>query len=72
MTDHIHPQTMIIPRSFTTKQQQLWVGQQLYGALPVYNTPYAFVILGELSVNHFQKAFQTLVNSCDVFRTIIK
>jgi hypothetical protein len=67
----LHPHALSL--SFmTNNQRHLWAGQELYGPLPIYNTPYTFEILGELHPLHFQNAFQTLINSCDVFRTIIR
>ena len=63
---------LISPTVLTNKQRQLWVGQQLYGPLPMYNTPYTFEMFGELHPEYFQHAFQLLINSCDVFRTIIR
>ena len=73
MKDHERPQPDAISYSaLTKKQRQMWVGQQLYGALPVYNIPLTFTIQGELKVQNFQNVFQDLINSCDVFRTLIE
>ncbi len=56
----------------TTMQKQLWVGQKVYGSVPLYNIPVTFAIQGELQVDHFRNAFQFLIDTCEVFRTIIE
>lgn len=61
-------------RSNLTKNQLLiWAGQQLQPELPLYNnSAYTFAISSEIDRAHFQKAFQTLVNSSDALRTVIE
>ena len=58
--------------ALTNKQRQLLVGQKFYGSLPIYNLSLTYTIRGELKVQRFQNAFQALINSCDVFRTLIE
>ncbi len=58
--------------ALTNKQQQFWLGQQLYGSLPLYNLPWTFTIHGQLEVKHFRNAFEALIKSCYVFRTVIE
>ncbi|MDX2502184.1 MAG: condensation domain-containing protein, partial [Deltaproteobacteria bacterium] len=58
--------------ALTNKQRQFLVGQKFYDSLPIYNLCFTYTIQGELKVQHFQNTFQALINSCDVFRTIIE
>ncbi|MGH7794614.1 MAG: amino acid adenylation domain-containing protein [Candidatus Binatia bacterium] len=63
----------IYERSNLTKNQLLfWAGQKLRPEAPLYNVPYAFYLGGEIDRDHFQKAFQTLLNSSDALRTVIR
>ena len=56
-----------------TKDQLLrWVGQKLWPDVPIYNIAYTFTISSEIKYEHFQKAFQTLINSSDALRTVIQ
>jgi amino acid adenylation domain-containing protein len=57
--------------NLTQDQLVMWVGQELQPKAAVYNMTHAFSIFGEVSVKHFQAAFQTLLNSSDALRTVI-
>jgi amino acid adenylation domain-containing protein len=62
----------IYERSNLTRTQLLfWAGQKLRPEAPLYNVPYAFYLKGEIDYDHFQNAFQTLLNSSDALRTVI-
>ncbi len=58
--------------NLTRYQQLLWMGQKLQPDLPTYNLAFAITIPLALDHRHFQKAFQTLVNSSDALRTVIR
>jgi amino acid adenylation domain-containing protein len=63
----------IYDRSNLTKSQLLfWAGQKLHPETPLYNVPVAFYLGGEIDPSHFQKAFQTLLDSSDTLRTVIQ
>ena len=63
----------IYKRSNLTKLQFLyWVGQKLRPEVPLFNNIFTFTILGEINREHFQKAFQILVDHSDALRTVIK
>ena len=67
------PPNNIADRSNLTKRQLLiWAGQKLQPETPLYNVPAAFYLDGEISLSHFQKAFQTLLDSSDTLRTVIQ
>jgi amino acid adenylation domain-containing protein len=58
--------------NLTENQLLFWAGQKLQADIPIYNVPYALYVNGEIEPRHFQKAFQTLVNSSDALRTVIR
>ncbi len=63
----------IYERSNLTKYQLLiWGGQRLYPDTPLYNNIFHFIIPAEVDPVHFQRAFQTLVNSSDALRTVVQ
>ncbi|MGH7772388.1 MAG: condensation domain-containing protein, partial [Candidatus Binatia bacterium] len=60
-------------RSNLTKNQlQVWIGQALVPEAPVYHLAGILNITGEIDPTHFQKAFQTLINSSDALRTVLE
>ncbi|MBF0381711.1 MAG: amino acid adenylation domain-containing protein [Magnetococcales bacterium] len=55
-----------------TKHQHLfWAGQQLFPDVPLYNTPFAWVIEGLLEPTLFQQAFEKVVEQSDALRTVV-
>ncbi|MFP5263127.1 MAG: amino acid adenylation domain-containing protein [Blastocatellia bacterium] len=63
----------IYERSNLTKNQILvWLGQMLLPEAPLYNNAFSFGILDGINPLHFQRAFQTLINSCDSMRTAVR
>ncbi|MEM7347430.1 MAG: condensation domain-containing protein, partial [Chloroflexota bacterium] len=61
-----------LAQSNLTKSQFLfWLGQQLEPETPIYNTCYTYTIEGDIDLDHFQQAFQALITTTDIFRTII-
>ncbi len=56
--------------NLTKNQALLWAGQQLNPESPLYNVPYAFEIDGELDTSIFNEAFQKLLNTVEVLRTV--
>ncbi|MEM6254385.1 MAG: amino acid adenylation domain-containing protein [Cyanobacteria bacterium P01_D01_bin.156] len=57
--------------NLTTGQILLWLGQKLNPDSPLYNMVFSFTIQGEIEPVHFQRAFQQLVNHCDILRLTI-
>lgn len=69
----VWPQTRAMDVSDLTAYQLLmWMGHQLNPGEPVYVNALAFNISAEVDPQHFQKAFQTVFNSCDALRTVIE
>jgi hypothetical protein len=58
--------------NLTRNQLQVWIGQKLLPEAPVYHGVGLLNILGEIDPTHFQKAFQTLINSGDALRTVLE
>jgi amino acid adenylation domain-containing protein/non-ribosomal peptide synthase protein (TIGR01720 family) len=58
--------------NLTDNQLLIWLGHQLNLDVPLYNNAATFTIPAEIVPKHFQKAFQTLVNSSDALRTVIQ
>ena len=58
--------------SFPLTQSQLaiWLGQQLYPDVPLYNMVHLFQLGSEIDVNRFKEAFQLLVNNTESLRLI--
>ncbi|MCI0660912.1 MAG: amino acid adenylation domain-containing protein, partial [Acidobacteria bacterium] len=66
--DHLYERS-----NLTRNQLLIWIGQRLQPDLPLYNnSAYTFLLSSKIDRLHFQKAFQTLVNSSDALRTIIE
>jgi len=59
-------------RTFNLTQSQilLWTGQQLNPESPLYNMAFTFELIGGIQEEHFQVAFQKLVEQSDALRTI--
>ncbi|MGD1863716.1 MAG: amino acid adenylation domain-containing protein [Phormidesmis sp.] len=55
----------------TTAQRLLWLGQKLAPDSPLYNMAFLFTLNGEVDVEHFQAAFQAVVERSDALRTVI-
>ena len=58
--------------NLSTGQLQIWMGQNLLPEVPIYNLAVTLNIHGEIDPVHFGRAFQTLVNSSDSFRTVLE
>ncbi|MBO0798971.1 MAG: hypothetical protein J2P31_09110, partial [Blastocatellia bacterium] len=58
--------------NLTKNQLLIWTGQKLQPDVPLYNMVHTFTISGAVDANHFQNAFQTLLNSSDTLRTVIE
>ena len=58
--------------NLTSNQLQVWMGQDLLPEIPIYNLAVALNIRGKVDPVHFGRAFQTLVNSSDALRTVLK
>jgi amino acid adenylation domain-containing protein len=56
--------------NLTTNQLIFLVGQKMQPDVPLYNMAHTFHIKGSLDPQHFKQAFQTLLNSSDVLRTV--
>ncbi len=58
-------------RELTASQRLIWTGQRLQPGEPLYNMVLAFHISGELEGATFARAFQALVDRCDVLRVAL-
>jgi len=56
--------------NLSRSQLMIWTGQQLNPGVPLYNMAFRFDLHGDIDVEIFQSAFQTLVNDCDAMRTV--
>lgn len=54
----------------TESQIQIWAGQQLNPAAPLYHMAFAFQLQGSLDPDAFVKAFQLLLEQCDAMRMV--
>ena len=57
--------------NLTNSQLLIWTGQELHPEAPLYNMVLSFTIEGPLDELHFRTAFQTLLDSSDILRTVI-
>lgn len=57
--------------NLTRGQLQIWTGQQLDPAAPLYNMALCFSIQASIEYAAFAQAIQTLINRRDVLRTVI-
>ena len=57
------------PQELTHSQKQIWVGQRLNPASPLYNMAFAFVFPAELRADLFCEAWQRVVDASDALRT---
>src|SRR5512139_157543 len=59
------------PQVLTHTQQQIWLGQRLNPASPLYNMAFAFVFPTELRADLFCEAWQRVADASDALRTRI-
>ncbi len=57
------------PQDLTHSQKQIWVGQRLHPASPLYNMAFAFVFPAELRADLFCEAWQRVADASDALRT---
>jgi hypothetical protein len=58
--------------NLTDNQFFVWLVQKMNQGIPLYDMAETYCILGEIDVDKFKKTFQSLVNSSDAMRTIIR
>ncbi|MGH7798833.1 MAG: amino acid adenylation domain-containing protein, partial [Candidatus Binatia bacterium] len=58
--------------NLTTLQSEFWIGQRLYPDAPLFNCVDTFTIRGPIEPDHFQAAFQALIDKTDALRTIFE
>ena len=51
-------------------QLTMWMGQKLSPDVPLYNMVHTFELFGELSIPHFHKAFQLVIEHYDALRIV--
>ena len=56
----------------TPHQLLMWLAHELYPAVPLHNLATVFMLAAPIEVEHFRRAFQTLVDSSDALRTVIE
>ena len=58
--------------NLTQSQLLIWMGQVLNPNAPLYNMALAFELNGNIDEQHFQAAFQKLIDSSDALRTVFR
>ncbi|MEK7723459.1 MAG: condensation domain-containing protein, partial [Acidobacteriota bacterium] len=58
--------------NLTQSQLLIWTGQQLSSNVPLYNVVFTFEFDGEINIEHFQNAFQILIDKSDSMRTVFE
>lgn len=58
--------------NLTKNQLLMWAEQKLLAGTPVFNNSFTFTLVGELDPQHFQKAFQAVVDGSDALRTVFR
>lgn len=56
----------------TQSQMMIWMGQKLNPNAPLYNMVFTFELNGKIEVDSFQKAFQKLIDTTDILRSVIQ
>jgi amino acid adenylation domain-containing protein len=56
--------------NLTKNQLLIWTEQKLLPGTPIYNVAFTFTFSGKLDPQHFQRAFQAVVDRCDALRTV--
>jgi amino acid adenylation domain-containing protein len=57
--------------NLTRRQLLIWLGQQRYGDVPIYSTPFLWTFRGNLDPEVLQAAFQQVVDAHEALRTVI-
>ncbi len=57
--------------NLTKRQLMIWAKQVLVPEVPLFNMVMMFEITGEVSPEHFSKAFQAVVDGSDALRTVV-
>ncbi len=58
--------------NLTSGQLQVWIAQMLFPNSPLFHVAGIWKLHGKVDVEHFQKAFRTLLLSSDALRTVIR
>ncbi len=58
--------------NLSSNQLLVWLGQKLHPNVPLYNIPIFAIISGQIDIDNLRQAFQILVNSADMLRTVIE
>ena len=66
----VAPQSVYELSNLTKHQLLIWVDQKLLPGTPVYNNAFTFTFSGQLDPQHFQRAFQAIVDRSDALRTV--
>jgi hypothetical protein len=62
--------TQPVPGELASNQRLIWLGQQRYPDLPLYEIPHLFVIHGNVDPAAFQAAFVHWVKTTEILRTV--
>jgi surfactin family lipopeptide synthetase C len=62
---------LYLASNLTKSQVLIWLSQKLQPAMPLYNIAMVFDFPLAIDPTHFQRAFRTVINSSDAFRTVI-
>lgn len=58
------------PFNLTQAQLSIWVSQKLHDDVPLHHVAHTFKIFGDIDKTIFEKAFQELVNTTEILRTV--
>ena len=58
--------------NLTPHQLLMWLAHELYPGVPLHHLATTFTLAAPIEVDHFRRAFQTLVDSSDALRTVIE
>ena len=57
-------------QQLSQSQQSIWMGQKLSPAAPLYNMAHTFELFGNISLPHFHKSFQLVIDHFDALRLV--
>src|SRR5262249_8067359 len=63
---------MLHGSNLTSHQLLMWLATELHPGVPLHNLACVFALPGPIEVEHFRRAFRTLVDSSDALRTVIE
>ncbi|MGA9769661.1 MAG: condensation domain-containing protein, partial [Blastocatellia bacterium] len=72
VTQPDHLEELYNRSNLSMDQLLFWLGQKLLPQSPLFNTCVIFTLMGEVDLNSFHMAFQAVLDSSDIMRTVIE